>query len=219
VDHSPTKSYRTAHNRVMSLGKFLTENDVTIKWKVSPFDEQTPEIYEEEEVPLLLGACDARHRAAYSAMLQGLLREQEVIFLTWADVDARRNILHVKSKPEYGFRVKKHHERGVTVPKDLIDQIMALLKNGPLVFAKDDGEPDGHLLRYLKDAAKRAGLDPKRAKLHSFRRTGATILLQKGMPLQEVMALGGWRDLASVQRYAGLMNHARRQAAVEACWA
>jgi hypothetical protein len=44
-------------------------------------------------------------------------------------------------------------------------------------------------------------------------------LLQKGVPLQEVMALGGWRDLASVQRYMGLLNHDRLTAAVEAAWA
>ena len=27
------------------------------------------------------------------------------------------------------------------------------------------------------------------------------------MPLPDVMRLGGWRDLASVQRYIGLLNH------------
>lgn len=86
------------------------------------------------------------------------------------------------------------------------------------MFGKD-GQPDGHLLRDLKRVANRVRVDPKRAKLHSFRRTGATRLLQKGVPLQEVMALGGWRDLASVQRYMGLMNHDRRLAAVEAAWA
>jgi hypothetical protein len=39
------------------------------------------------------------------------------------------------------------------------------------------------------------------------------------MGLREVMDMGGWRDLASVQRYMGRLNHDRRQAAVEAAWA
>jgi len=36
---------------------------------------------------------------------------------------------------------------------------------------------------------------------------------------QRADRLGGWRDLASVQRYMGLLNHDRTQAAVEAAWA
>jgi hypothetical protein len=39
------------------------------------------------------------------------------------------------------------------------------------------------------------------------------------MPLPDVMKLGGWRDLASVQRYIGLLSHDRLQTAVEAAWA
>lgn len=219
VDNSRTHSYRTAHNRVTSLLSFLKAHDVNVKWKIPPFDEKLPEIYEDDEVEALLGACDARHRAAYSVMLKALFREQEAVYLTRADVDARRSVLRVRSKPEWGWRVKKYHERDVTVPRELINQIMALPNEGPLVFGREDGQPDGHLLRDLKTIAKRTGIDPKRAKLHSFRRTGTTRLLQKGVPLQEVMALGGWRDLASIQRYMGLMNHDRRLAAVTAAWA
>jgi site-specific recombinase XerD len=54
---------------------------------------------------------------------------------------------------------------------------------------------------------------------HKFRATGCTKLLQRGVPLPDVKAMGGWRDLASVQRHMGLLNHDRRQAAVEAAWA
>jgi len=39
------------------------------------------------------------------------------------------------------------------------------------------------------------------------------------MPLPHFMRLGGWRDLTSLQRYMGLLNHDRLTAAVEAAWA
>jgi hypothetical protein len=39
-----------------------------VRWKIPPFDERLPETYEDEEIDLLLGACDAHHRAAYSVM-------------------------------------------------------------------------------------------------------------------------------------------------------
>jgi integrase/recombinase XerD len=224
VENSPTKSYRTAYNRVASLGTFLKKNKVRVigngddQWSIPPFDEEVPEVYEDEEIDLLFGGCDDRHRVAYTVMLKALFREKECVYLTWADVDAKHSILKVRSKPQYGWRVKKYHERDVTVPRDLIVQIMALPKTGPLVFGKE-GKPDLHLLRYLKDVAKRTEFASDRAWLHKFRATGATRYFQRNMPLPEIMQMGGWRDLASVQRYMGLMNHERRQAAVEAAWA
>jgi integrase len=225
VDNSRTHSYRTAHNRVTSLGKFLKAHKLRLigreddQWSIPPYDEEIPEVYEDDEIELLFGGSDARHRAAYSVMLKALFCEGEAMHLAWPDVDAKKCILRVRSKPEYGWRVKKYHERDVTVPRELIEQIMALPKNGPLVFAREDGQPDGHLLRDLKAIAKRVGIDPGRVWLHKFRATGCTRLLQRNMPLPDVMRLGGWRDLASVQRYMGLLNHDRLTAAVEKAWA
>ena len=169
-------SLRTAHNRVTSLGCFLKDHGVDSigkgKWAIPPFDEKVPEVYEDDEVALLLGGCDARHRAAFSVMLKALFREKEVVYLTWADVHAKRSVPRVRSKPQYNWRVKKYHERDVTVPRALIDQIMALPKTGPLVFPREDGQPDLHLWRYLKDAAKRTRFAPERAWLHKCRATG-----------------------------------------------
>jgi integrase/recombinase XerD len=150
-------------------------------------------------------------------MLKALFCEKEAIYLTWDCVDAKRSMLRVKRKPEYGWKPKNHHERDVTVPRDLIDQITALPRTSKLVFPREDRQPDGHLLRDLKGIAALAGVDPGKAWLHKFRATGATRLLQRGMPPPDVMRLGGWHDLASAQRYMGLLN--RLTAAVEAAWA
>lgn len=132
-------------------------------------------------------------------MLKVLFREKEVVYLMRDCVDVKRRVLKVKAKPQYGWKPKKHHERDVTVPRDLINLIDSLPRNGDLVFGKN-GEPDMHLLRDLKAVAEKVGVDPDRVWLHKFRATGCTTLLQKGMPLPDVMRLGGWRDLASVQR-------------------
>ena len=42
---------------------------------------------------------------------------------------------------------------------------------------------------------------------------------QKGMPLPDIMRLGGWRDLDSVRRYMGCLQDDRLTAAVVAAWA
>ena len=60
-------SLRTAHNRVTSLGCFLKDHGVDLigkekgKWRIPPFDKKVPEVYEGDEIALLLDACDARH--------------------------------------------------------------------------------------------------------------------------------------------------------------
>jgi integrase len=190
VDNSPTKSYRTAHNRVTSLGAFLKAHNVDVKWKISPFVEETPEVFEQEEIDAILGACDLRPRAAYSAMYQGLLREKEVVYLTWDCVDTKRSVIHVKAQPQWDWKPKKHHERSVKVPRSLMNLIDALPRTSRLVFAREDGESDGHLLRYIKDAAVRAGLDPDRVWNHKLRASSCTRSFQAGMPMSDIMRLG-----------------------------
>ena len=230
VEHSPTKSLRTAHNRVTTLGAFLKENGIDVlgrgknakgelRWQIPPFDEEVPEVYEQWEIDAIMGASDARHRAAYSTMLMALLREKEAVYLTWNDINVQRSTIAVKSKPQYGWRVKKNRERVVKVPKALIEMIDTLPRTSSLVFGKDDGEPDLHLLRHLKCVAQSVRLDPDRCWLHKFRASGATTLLRSGMSLTDVMHMGGWRDVASVQRYLAPLQGDRLEKAVEAAWA
>lgn len=225
VDESPTKSWRTAFNETNKIRMFLVSHGVEVigkgkgKWKIPKYTEELVEVYEEDEIRLLLDACDPRRRAAYTSMHKGLLRERECVFLAWSDVDPVRNTLKVTAKPQYGFKPKKLHEREVTVPRDLINLIMALPKDHPLVFAKPNGEPDKKLLRKLKQIAKQVGIDPTGVWCHKWRASGATRMFRMGVPLPDIMATGGWRDLKSVQRYAGRLAGDRLSVVVEAAWA
>lgn len=42
---------------------------------------------------------------------------------------------------------------------------------------------------------------------------------QRSMPLPDVMKMGGWHDLASVQRYLAPLDGDKLETAVEAAWA
>jgi len=95
------------------------------------------------------------------------------------------------------------------MPRGLVDQVLALPKAEPLVFGKEDAEPDGHLLRDLKTIANDCSLDRDRVWLHKFRATGATRYFQANTPLPDIMHLGGWKDFNSVRRYMGLLTHSR----------
>jgi len=128
-------------------------------------------------------------------------------------------VLKVKAKPQYKWKPKKAHECDVKVPRGRMNMIVALPKQGPLVFPRRDGKPDLKLWRKAKQIARKAGLDTDHVWLHKFRATGATRYFQKGMPLPDIMALGGWRDMKSVMRYMGRLRDDKLTAAVEAAWA
>jgi integrase len=66
-----------------------------------------------------------------------------------------------------------------------------------------DGKPIENLnTKALKKAAERAGV-PWLC-WHDLRHTGASYAAQRGVPLQELMVLGGWKSNAMVLRYAYL---------------
>jgi site-specific recombinase XerD len=88
-----------------------------------------------------------------------------------------------------------------------------------LVFPAPEGGPNKHMLRRLKEVAKRAGMDPDSCWLHKFRASFATHALQGGIDLRTVQAWMGHTDLASTMRYLRLARGEKVQAQVEALWA
>ena len=66
-----------------------------------------------------------------------------------------------------------------------------------------EGKPVGNFnTKAFKKAADRAGVPGLR--WHDLRHTGASWAVQKGVTLQELMVLGGWRSYSMVLRYAHL---------------
>jgi len=139
--------------------------------------------------------------------------------LEFVDISYARRVLHVKSKPAYGHRIKDAEEREMPLTEKLFKQLHAYKEQHPdarLVFGKRGGRddaPDDHLLRRLKILVRKAGLNCGTCStcvsnrecehwfLHKFRATYITMLLRNGLDLRSVMALSGHADLESVMRY------------------
>ncbi len=134
--------------------------------------EREREIYKPEMLKAIFAACRPHEFALYQTFLLTGMREQEVAFLGWDDVDAERATLRVRRKPDLGFTPKNYQERVIPVPRRLI----ALLgehreRTGAaagLVFATSacwaargvkGGQRDKKMLLKLKQLAKRAGLN------------------------------------------------------------
>jgi integrase len=145
------------------------------------------------------------------------LREQEAVYLQWPDIDFHRGVIKVRSKPEFGFKIKDKEERDVAMPTSLVKRLKAWRRKRPnftWVLGTSGDKPQLHMLRSLKRLAYRAGLNCGRCKgcqsehhecreftLHSFRRSYATTLDQNGVGTRTIMQQLGHADLATTLKY------------------
>lgn len=213
-------SQRTIHNKHAAVKAFLRYCGVDVK-AVAPgrpkFEKTLPEIYTPAELKALFASVkDDRLNLIFDLLLKTGLREQEGMYLCWPDLDLSAGMLRVRSKSEFGFKVKDCEERDIVIPASLLQRLKAYRAKHPkerLVTGTATGKPNTKLLRTLKRLAKSAGLncghcascaargECERWFLHKFRATYITTLLRGGMDLRTVMTQSGHSDLDSVMRY------------------
>ena len=181
-------------------------------------------IYEPEEIEAVLKACNPTERVLYLCYLLTGLRDKEMRYLTWRDIDFRTHVIRVTEKPLYGFKPKNKEEREVPVPSSLISALKKYKGNqkllpDSLVFPNEKGRPDKRHEFKLKRIAYHANLNcgqcvskhgnkcsegPYCSKffLHKFRHTFATRNLQDHVC--DIRTLQNWmghKDLASTMVY------------------
>jgi integrase/recombinase XerD len=214
---------RTVHNKFACVLTFLEAQGISklVGKKDRPrFVDQEVEIYEEGELPVLYTRCSLYHRTLYAFLLMTGFREQEAMYVTWADVHVKTNTVDMRWKPQFNWTPKAYKEREVPVPDRLLEVLGVYRKTLPakrakaeaLIFSTASGKPDTHMIRALKRNAKNAGLNRDGFWLHKFRATFATMHLQAGVDLRTVMTWMGQTNLESVIRY---LKPARHQAVRE----
>jgi integrase/recombinase XerD len=217
---------RTAYNRAVIVSQLLKGHGITKllhnrDWP--DYVEPIRSIYE-EEIQALLKACDGEERVLYLCYLLTGLRDREMRFLTWRDIDFRTQVIRVTRKPLYGFKPKNKEEREVPVPASLIAALKKYKASkkpsaDALVFPNESGRPDKRHEFKLKRIAFQAKLNCGQCVskhgnkcsegpycsnffLHKFRHTFATRNLQDHVC--DIRTLQNWmghKDLASTMVY------------------
>lgn len=186
------------------------------------FTEQEPEIYEKEELGKLFAACDAQERLWFEFFLMTGMREQEVMFTSWGDVNFSAPSVRVSHKPELGWSPKAYKEREVPIPAKLARKLKALKAKSAkcsLVFPTSGCKPKRDFLDCLKAVVERAKLDTDAFWLHKFRATFATWSLWAGVDLRTVQQWLGHSDLESTMRYLKPSRSAKTRAKVNEIFA
>lgn len=162
-----------------------------------------PKEYREEDLGRFFEACYDSERALFSTFLLTGFREQEVMYLFWSDVNLQLRTVRVTAKPELGFYPKRWEERQVPAPAELIAELRKHTRrpNCQFVFPSPAGNREQHMLDRCKAVAKRAGLDPAKFDLKTFRSTYATRMLRHGFDVRTVQHWMGHKSLETTMRY------------------
>jgi integrase len=169
------------------------------------FTEEEPEIYEREELDQLFKVCDAAERLWFEFFLMTGMREQEVMYTYWSDLNLTASTVRVSHKPDRGWTPKAYKEREIPIPRTLVNSLKAWKekadKSCALVFPTAGCNPKLDFLDSLKTVAERAKLDKENFWLHKFRATFATWSLWAGVDLRTVQQWLGHSDMESTMRY------------------
>src|SRR5260370_18970571 len=126
------------------------------------FTEEEPEIYEQEELDKLFAKCDAEERLWYEFFLMTGMREQEVMYTYWSDVNFAASTVRVTHKPDRGWTPNAYKEREIPIPAKLGKSLKAWKtkadKTCGLICPTAGCNPNLDFLDCLKDFAERATL-------------------------------------------------------------
>jgi integrase len=199
---------RTVYNKFENLMSFLKANGIrglVTKNDWPRYVEDEPEIYEREELDKFFAACDEDERLWFEFFLMTGLREQEVMYSTWNDLNLNRAVVTVRYKPQYGWSPKAYKGREIPIPDKLVKSLRSWRKEVdpacPLLFPTAGCKPKLDFLDCCKAIAKRAKLNPDDWWLHKFRATFATWALWGGVDLRTVQQWMGHSDMESTMRY------------------
>jgi len=98
---------------------------------------------------------------------------------------------------------KRWEDREVPAPVELITELQKHTRrqNCQFVFPSPTGNREQHMLDRCKAVAKRAGLDPVKFDLKTFRSTYATRMLRQGFDVRTVQHWMGHKSLETTMRY------------------
>lgn len=155
---------RTIYNHIARIGTLLKANGVIALLSHSDkphYDEKEVEAYNPDQLACLFMAANPEERVVLEFFLGTGLREGEVMYTTWKNIDSIGGVVYVRSKPERRFRIKDKEERSVPVPDSLIASMVARKKHSTSVsvFPGTNGKPNGHFLRMLQLLAFRTSLN------------------------------------------------------------
>jgi integrase len=156
-----------------------------------------------EEVRAVLKAADDRLRPVIEVFLNTGLRRDELIHLTWADVDFKNRAVSVQSKD--GWHPKDYEARHIPMTPRLKEVLEAQPRGaGGFVFTGAAGTPLNGITLGASFRSLLRACGVKGASVHTLRHTFASHLVMSGADLYTVQKLLGHSSIKTTEIYAHL---------------
>lgn len=125
------------------------------------------------------------------------LRRSNILNLRWDQIDFVRKQIVID-----GAEMKAGKTHVVPMATSVIHLLMQQVDKNPVYVFTYKGKKMNDLGEAWNRALRRAGIQDYR--FHDNRHTWASLLIQNGVPLNELQEMGGWHSIQMVQRYAHL---------------
>jgi site-specific recombinase XerD len=156
-----------------------------------------------DEVALLLKAASERMRPVIETFLHTGFRRDELIHLTWADVDFKNKVVSVQAKD--GWHPKDYETRHIPLTARLAEVLRGVPKaDEECVFRNGGGKAlDADVLSHeFRRLVRSCAL--KNASIHTLRHTFASHLVMNSVDLYTVQKLLGHSSIKTTEIYAHL---------------
>jgi site-specific recombinase XerD len=156
-----------------------------------------------EEVRTILKAADDSLRPVIETFLHTGFRRDELVHLTWADIDLKNQALSVQAKD--GWHPKDYEARHIPLTprlKEVLEQLPR--KEGGFVFPNGSGAPMSGVVLGRSFRVLLRSCAVKHASIHTLRHTFASHLVMSGADLYTVQKLLGHSSIKTTEIYAHL---------------
>jgi site-specific recombinase XerD len=194
---------------------FLTDDPLAGLRLTEPKPTEQP-CWSPEEREKILEAATEPKRSILTALADTGARVGEIRWLTWEDVDLKKNVLHIRAKDDW--TPKTGDRRAIPLSARLRSLLSNRKRRHRWVFTSppsrkypkgDHQISDRRLLRYLKRILNRLGLE---GHLHTFRHTFISELISKGVPEAVVRNIVGHVDDRVIRLYTHIADQRAQDA-------
>ncbi|TDI18396.1 MAG: site-specific integrase [Acidobacteria bacterium] len=194
-----TATLTNIFNRCLDWGKCEGPNPVL---KVKRFKESKGRVRfltEDEERDLLNAAKEPMRTMILVGIYSGARLASEALTLTWPNVDFKNGFLTILDA-----YAKNGETRTIPLEEGLREALLVLKEKATSqhVFEKSDGKP----YRFIRTSFDTACRNAKLAQVtpHTLRHTFGSRLGMAGVDARTIQELGGWKNMAMVERYTHL---------------
>lgn len=147
------------------------------------------------EIQILLSHCPDNLKTIVTVALHTGMRREEILSLTWTQVNLITGIIHLS-------KTKNHESRNIKMNVTVRSTLGRIEHTGEFVFCKSDGSRYSKVPGPFNEIVKQAGLMDFH--FHDLRHTFASNLIMAGVNILTVKELLGHKKLDMTLRYAHL---------------